>query len=651
MIREAIKRAVEREEISVDAAREVMNEMMTGAATQSQMASFITAMRMKGETEGELRGFVTAMRDHAEKISAPEGAVDLCGTGGDGLNTFNVSTVSSFVVAGAGVPVAKHGNRAVSSRSGSADVLSALGIPLDLEPVAVEECLRRTGIGFMFAPVFHKSMRNVLGARSEIGIRTFFNLVGPMANPAGVKNQLVGVYDAAMAPMVAAALRELGTHRAMVVNGQGMDEITNLGTTRVVELRDREIREYDISPGMFGLDLADPETVKGGSAVDNARTALRILDGEESPRTDIVAMNSAAAIYVAGRAPDLQAGFEMAMHSIKSGKASAKLGELAELTRRMETDHQMTLDIVTLRGRRIAPGVLRQRCSELTSDLVAVVSGLEGGKSELRSLDPDITARPSILSVLVLNRLRGILAGVPVRHGHASRAARSLSHVISSSPSMSVIGEYKPNAPSAQPLSIPPSPDDAAEAYSGVAAVSVLVEPDYFGGSPELFSMFRERIRQPMLFKDFVASERHLDLAAALGADAVLIIAKALTPDAMGRLIQSCCAKGMEPLVELHDLADLDKLSSSGRSGSVKLVGLNSRNLRTLELNLEGLKALRKMMDPRKLVVAESGIGSPDDIRSLQGFDAVLIGSALMRARDLDGKVEELVSAARSVTR
>jgi anthranilate phosphoribosyltransferase len=653
MIQEGIRLAVERKDLSAQVAREIMNEMMTGVATQSQMASFVTAMRMKGETENELRGFVTAMREHAERISAPDGAIDLCGTGGDSVNTFNISTVSSFVVAAAGVPVAKHGNRAVSSESGSADVLGALGIPFDLDPPAVEQCLRKAGIGFMFAPIFHRSMKNVLSTRREIGIRTYFNILGPMVNPAGVKNQLIGVYDPALAPVIARVLRDLGTCRAMVVNGQGMDEITNVGKTKVVELIEREIREYDISPGTFGLDPADPGAIKGGSATENARTALSILKGEESPRTDIVAMNSAAALYLAGKVSDLQAGFEMAMRTIRSGMAMAKLREFSALTRKMEADRQMTHDISMLRGRRITPEVLARRCSDLSSDLVEQISKLDGGELDLQNLDANLLSRPSILSVLALTRLRRILVERSVQERQVSRAATSLSEAISSSPTVSVIGEYKPTAPSAPPLYVPPDPDDVARAYSstGIAAVSVLVESDYFGGGPALFSMFRGQLSLPMLFKDFVVTEKQVELAGRLGADAVLLVAKALKREAMEHLVESCCARGMEPLVELHDIADLRKLSSCACSESVRLVGLNSRDLRTMEVNLGRLRELRRMVSSDKLVVAESGIRSPEDVRSLHGFDAVLVGSAFMQADGLERTVDGFVSTARSVAR
>lgn len=653
MIQEGIRQAVEQKNLSSEASYTIMNEMMTGQATQSQIASFITAMRMKGETEDEIRGFVMAMREHAARISAPQGSVDLCGTGGDGLNTFNISTVASFVVAGAGVPVAKHGNRSVSSRSGSADVLSALGLPFDLDPEAVETCLKATGIGFMFAPLFHRSMRNVLGPRKEIGIRTFFNMLGPMVNPAGVNMQLIGVYDPALAPLIARVLRDLGTRRAMVVNGNGMDEITTLGRTKVVELLDGAIREYEISPEKYGLNLAEPREIAGGTATENARTMLSILKGEASPRTDIVALNAAAALYVSGRAPNLEEGLEMAVATIKGGNAKAKLEEFSRATQELEMERQRAQDASILRTRRILPEMLVQRYIEITGSLLSEVSHLEGGADIMQSLDPDLLSKPSILTVLVLSRIRSVLLDVSEPAIAAKRSNSKLSEAISSSRNISIIGEYKPRSPSSPALQVPPDPSIVAETYagSGLAGTSVLVEPDFFGGGPALFSMFRSRLSIPLLFKDFVVTERQIELAHQHGADAVLLIAKALSNDSLDILARRCSTLGLEPLVELHDSSDLEKLSSCGCYSSLELVGLNSRDLRTLEMDLERTKELRKALGSDKMVIAESGVRSPSDVRRLAGFDAVLVGSLFMGAEDLKRTVGETVAAGRSVPR
>ena len=653
MIQEGIRQAVEQKNLSTETSYTIMNEMMTGRVTQSQIASFITAMRMKGETEDEIRGFVMAMREHASKISAPEDSVDLCGTGGDGLNTFNIGTAASFVVAGAGVPVAKHGNRSVSSLSGSADVLSALGIPFDLDPAAVEACLKNTGIGFMFAPLFHKSMKNVQGPRREVGIRTFFNILGPMANPAGVRNQLIGVYDPALSPLIARVLRDLGTRRAMVVNGSGMDEITTTGRTKVVELLDGAIREYEISPEKFGLDFAEPGEISGGTATENARTMLSILKGEDSPRTDIVTLNAAAALYVSGRVGNIDDGLEMAAAAIRSGNAKAKLEEFSRATRELEMERQSALDSSVLMTRRILPEMLVQRCSEITGNLCSEISRLNGGADIVRTLDQDLFLKPSVLSVLVLSRTKSVLLDASKPTMVAKRSGSKLSEVISSSDSISIIGEYKPRSPSSPPLQVPPDASMVAEVYagSGLAGTSVLVEPDFFGGSAALFSTFRSKLSLPLLFKDFAVTEKQIDLAHRHGADAILLIAKALSSDALDRLARRSLALGLEPLVELHDSSDLEKLGSCSCSDSLELVGLNSRDLRTLELDLERMRELRKAVGSDRIVIAESGVKSPSDVRTLKGFDAALVGSLFMGAENLKRTVEATVEVGRSVPR
>ncbi|MDH3365269.1 MAG: anthranilate phosphoribosyltransferase [Thermoplasmata archaeon] len=653
MIQEGIRLAVDGENLSSDVANRVMEDMMSGKATPSQMASFLTAMRVKGETKDELLGFVRCMRSRMVSVRAPDGAVDLCGTGGDGLNTFNISTAASFVVAAAGATVAKHGNKAVSSRSGSADLLSALGIPVDLGHEEVERCLRETKIGFMFAPEFHQSMKNVMPTRRELGIRTFFNILGPMANPASVRRQLIGVYDPAVAPVMADVLREIGTERAMVVNGCGMDEMTNLGPTTVVELRDGKTDRYDVIPGEFGLDLAEPNELAGGSAMDNARILLRILEGEESPKSDIVTLNSAAALYISGKASDLHEGFDIAREAIRNGSARSKLVEFHDSCTRLESEAQLRSDISRLRGRRVLPDVLKARCADISEDLLAQISTIEGGPEHIRKLDPDIVTNPTVLTVLTLNRLRRVLTDA---NGHLPvprRAKRSLSQAIAAAPGLAVIGEYKPRSPSTSKLEVPPAPVEIAQAYSNsaIAGVSVLMEEDYFSGGGALFRELRSMMDLPMLFKDFVASEKQIELAEDVGADAVLLVAKSLTRSCLDELVRATVRKGMEPLVEVHDEIDLKKVASCTTYSQIEMIGVNGRDLRTLEVDFERAIELRKSVPGNKLVIAESGVKTEQDLLSLGGFDGVLIGSLFMKSPDIGRTVEDTVTTARRVAR
>ena len=335
MLKEALAAVVDRKDLEPGEARLVMDEIMSGRATPAQIAALLTALRMKGETVDELVAFVEVMLEHAAVISPRVNGIliDTCGTGGDRIKTFNISTVSAFVAAGAGALVAKHGNRAVSSRAGSADVLEALGVPLMLTPEQVCAAIEEVGIGFMFAPVFHPAMKFALQPRRELGFRTIFNLLGPLANPARVKAQVIGVYDAQLVEKVAEVLRGLGVKRALVVHGlDGLDELSTIGETQVAELERGEIRTYRLVPEELGLTCARISELAGGDAATNARIAVQLLRGRKGPQRDAVLVNAAAALLVSGLVKDLPSGLELASWSIDSGSAYRKLEELLHVT-------------------------------------------------------------------------------------------------------------------------------------------------------------------------------------------------------------------------------------------------------------------------------------------------------------------------------
>jgi len=333
MIKEAISMLTQNIDLSESEMVDTMTELMEGKLTDAQVGAFLTALRMKGETVEEIAGAARVMRDKATTIKAPKGTVDTCGTGGDLSHTFNVSTTTAFVVAAAGVPVAKHGNRSVSSKSGSADVLEALGIKIDLLPKKVEECLAKTGFGFLFAPLFHPAMKYAIGPRREIGIRTIFNVLGPLTNPAGAENQLLGVFSERLTESIASAVGSLGLRHAMVVHGKdGLDEITVSDKTIVSELKDGKVTTYTLNPVDFGIPLAACEALVGGDAEDNANITVQVLTGESGPRRNIVLLNAAAALYVSGQAPSIGKGLEMAEKAIDSGDALKKLNEVRKVT-------------------------------------------------------------------------------------------------------------------------------------------------------------------------------------------------------------------------------------------------------------------------------------------------------------------------------
>jgi len=305
------------------------DRMMSGEATPSQMGALLMGLRVRGETVDEITGAVTTMRAKMLTVAAPEDAIDVVGTGGDASGSYNISTCAAFIVAGAGVPVAKHGNRALSSRSGAADVLAALGVRIDLAPEEIAQCIAEAGIGFMFAPLHHPAMKHVGPTRVELGTRTIFNLLGPLSNPAGVRRQMVGVFSRHWVKPLALVLKNLGAEKVWVVHGSdGLDEITTAGPTSVASLENGTVRAFEISPEDVGLPKTDPKRLLGGDADANAAALLSVLKGEKSAYRDVALFNAAAALVVAGRAKDLAGGMTLARTSIDSGEAEGRLDRL-----------------------------------------------------------------------------------------------------------------------------------------------------------------------------------------------------------------------------------------------------------------------------------------------------------------------------------
>jgi anthranilate phosphoribosyltransferase len=307
--------------------------MMSGEATPSQMGGLLMALRVRGETVDEITGAVATMRAKMLKVAAPPDAIDVVGTGGDASGSYNISTCAAFIVAGAGVPIAKHGNRALSSRSGAADVLAALGVRIDLAPDRISRCISEAGIGFMFAPAHHPAMKHVGPTRVELATRTIFNLLGPLSNPAGVKRQMVGVFSRQWVEPLAQVLKNLGSERAYVVHGSdGLDEITTSGPTTVAALDNGTVKTFEIAPEDVGLSKATPEALRGGDAEANAAALLAVLKGSKGPFRDVAVFNAAAALVVAGRAKDLKEGAAMAKKSLDSGEAEGRLDRLIHIS-------------------------------------------------------------------------------------------------------------------------------------------------------------------------------------------------------------------------------------------------------------------------------------------------------------------------------
>lgn len=344
-ITEGIKKVVDRQDLTAEEAELLLEQIMTGECTDAQIGALLTGLRMKGETVGELTGFARVMRRKAVRVvpssnvtsaiagTEREALIDTCGTGGDVSGSFNISTATAFVVAGAGVRVAKHGNRSVSSQCGSADVVEALGVRIELEPERIARCIDEVGIGFLHAPLLHEAMRYVAPARRQMGIRTIFNLLGPLTNPAQANTQVVGVYAEHLTELLARVLGELGSARALVVHGcDGLDEITITGESRITEVNAGVLRSYTITPEDAGLRRASLKEIKGGDAQANRGIILGVLDGDRGPRRDVVMLNAAAALLASSRAENFSDGVALAAESIDSGKAREKLQSLIDFT-------------------------------------------------------------------------------------------------------------------------------------------------------------------------------------------------------------------------------------------------------------------------------------------------------------------------------
>lgn len=343
MMKQILKRVVEGQSLSMAEAEQVMGQIMSGEASASQIAALLTALSIKGEVPDEIAGFAKAMRRFATPVRpALDGVVDTCGTGGDGAKTFNISTAASFVAAGAGVPVAKHGNRAVSSKSGSADVLAELGVFVEQLPQQAMACLEQAGICFLYAPLYHQAMKYAAGPRRELGFRTVFNILGPLTNPAGAKRQLLGTYAPDLPMKVAEVLRLLGSEHALVVHGEdGLDELTVTGKSYVAELRGGKIKTYTLTPEEMGLARYPLEEIRGGSPRENAEIIRNVLQGKSGAPRDVVLFNAAAAIYVGGKAGTLQEGVKVAREVIDSGRALETLQRLVELSYQLAEEKEL----------------------------------------------------------------------------------------------------------------------------------------------------------------------------------------------------------------------------------------------------------------------------------------------------------------------
>ncbi len=684
MMREHLSAVLDGQRLSRRDMANCMAEVLRGEAADAQVAALLGALRVRGETVEELVGAALAVREVAVRVPSIGVVVDTCGTGGDARGTFNLSTAAALVASACGVTVAKHGNRSVSSKCGSADVLEALGARLDLDVPTLASLLVQTRLAFLFAPAHHPAFKRVANLRRELGVRTVFNLVGPLANPAGAQRQVLGVFDPRLAATMADVLLELGAQHALVVHGDGLDEVSVCGPTVVEEVHDGRRRRYVVTPDDLGLAVHPVESLRGGDAATNAAIILGVLDGTQGGPRDAVLANAAAALVVAGHATSLRAGVQRAAEVIDSGAARAHF----ERFLRVQSGGATILDAIVSRlpvasrppelavvsttggaapaqeplgfdastsppsdarveesGHRIAANVAAGRTH---SPRRASAVKPEYGAAEVRA-PPVSGVNPEHGAVEVgapsASAVKAEHGAVQVRTPSAPRVLASLE----SSPFAGgrfaamlsarggptrLIAEVKRRSPSAGAIAA--ITDAAAYAQGcvakGASAISVLTNEADFGGSLADLSTVRGAVEVPVLRKEFVVDPRQLGEAAALGADAVLLIV-AVLGGGLRAMLAATRARGLDALVEVHDEHELTLALAAGAS----IIGINNRDLRTFHVDLSVSERLVNLVPAHLKVVAESGLRSQDDLDRLRraGLSNFLVGEHFARGGSL----------------
>lgn len=572
--------------------------ILRGEASEVQVASFVSFLHLRGETPGEIAAAAQVLRDNMVRVDAPASAIDMVGTGGDGVGTLNISTAAAIVVAACGIKVAKHGNRALSSRSGAADVLAALGVRLSLPPAQIARCIDQAGIGFMFAPEHHAALAHVGSVRRQLGFRTVFNLLGPLCNPAGVQRQLAGVFAERWVEPYAEVLRLLGTERAWVVHGMdGLDEVSISGPTAVAELSTGTIRRFSITPEDGGLQRHALSAILGGDASANAAAMRRLFEGEAGAYHDVVCLNAAAGLVIAQAVSSLRSGVDMARAAISNGAARSTLDTL-----------------------------VRASMPDNVLGTIAVYKAEEIRLARARTSDSEIAARARSAS--------------PVR-GFRSALARTMA---AGRPAL--IAEIKKASPSKGLIRPDFDPPSLAQAYErgGATCLSVLTDKPSFQGDDAFLMAARTATQLPVLRKDFMFEPYQVVEARALGADCILIIMAAVT-DAQARTLKSAADDwGMDALFEVHDEQELERALELAPA----MVGINNRDLVGFHTDLATTERLRPLIPGGIIAISESGISSPHDVERLMKADAraFLVGESLMRQADVERATRQLLLGA-----
>ena len=598
-INEAIEKISSGNSLKKEEIKKVFLSIMNNECNDAEIISFLMTLKTKGESVEEITGAAEVLREMCHKLNLPsDKLVDTCGTGGDGQNTFNVSTASAIVASAAGVKIAKHGNKSISSKSGSADLLEHAGINIDLNEEQSKKCFEEHGITFMFAPKYHKAMKNVAKVRQSIKTRTIFNVLGPLSNPANAKFQILGVYDKKLVTPIAKVAKELGVKKALIVHSEeGLDEISCEKNTYVAEIDNGEIKEYKINPKDFGLEPCSLESLKVKNVEESYKIFIEMLENKNKEAVNMICLNAGAAIYVSGIKKSLEESILFAKEIIESGEGLKKYNAIKKsMPERIQTP-------------KILEEILENKAKEVSERKVKIP--LE----DLVEIDYMKSLRRKFKQALLLKI-------------EQNKAA--------------VIAEIKRASPSLGDINMNIIPAKVASDFEemGAACLSVLTDAKYFKGSGAILEMAKKGCNLPILRKDFIIDEYQIDESIVMGADCILLIAAALDKKLMEKLYKEAKQKNLDVIVEVHDHNELE----AALEINCDIIGINNRNLHTFEVDLNTTIDLIKYINNDQLIIAESGIHSSNDVKIMNdcGINAFLVGESLMTAKDPKNKFKEI---------
>jgi len=598
-INEAIEKISSGTGLKKEEIKKVFLSIMNNKCSDAEIISFLMTLKTKGESVEEITGAAEVLREMCQKLNlSSDKLVDTCGTGGDGQNTFNVSTASAIIASAAGVKIAKHGNKSISSKSGSADLLEYAGINIDLSEEQSQKCFEDNGITFMFAPKYHLAMKNVAKVRRSIKTRTIFNVLGPLSNPANAKFQVLGVYDKELVKPIAEVAKQLGVKKALIVHSEeGLDEISCEKDTFVAELDNDQIKEYKINPKDFGLKPCSLDSLKVKNVEESYKIFLEMLENKNIEAVNIICLNAGAAIYVSGIKSSLKESILYAKEIIESGEGLKKFNAIKK---------SMPEKIQT-------PKILEE-----------ILENKEKEVSERKLKIP----LEDLVEIDYMKSFRRKFKQALLQKIDQNKAA--------------VIAEIKRASPSLGEINMNIMPAKVASDFEemGAACLSVLTDAKYFKGSGAILEMAKKGCNLPILRKDFIIDEYQIDESIVMGADCILLIAAALDKNLMEKLYIEAKQKNLDVIVEVHDHNELE----AALEINCDIIGINNRNLHTFEVDLNTTIDLIKYINNDQLIIAESGIHSSEDVKTMNdcGINTFLVGESLMTAKDPKNKFKEI---------